>query len=393
MDKKYSIYDNLPKFIVNSSQLITKTIFDTNGDELLLMTETYKNEKNTTYTLSQISHYTKYPYDELKIYLKGLKYDAISLIIKLLTFWMDLNEVVYISNLCLSTNLYKQSFYLMFENNPKSFFDKLELNGNKVLIVRNICKDKIKIFENKGFKRIISRHINICDPNILNKKQKKQNACDLKLLEKLLQNKKYRLKSWKAKLNLPNVEVSKYTEVYKLLKDFRYCYKKLYHEKYSSYNPDYTEEWINVFLNLDNVGFVWMEYLEDMNDTINDKNQEKKNIWKVIGIVGYYYNETMLTTPLFGYDTDHTIYQDNKYSLYRAMTTIIQLETYRLHLIGHRSGGCKNFKKNRGSVGKLEYSMVKYDNLKWTNINDVIKKLSWIFLHLITLFIEIFYKK
>ena len=86
-----------------------------------------------------------------------------------MTFWLDL-DAIYINNLLVSTNLYEDEFY---EQIQKETFEEV-IPYKKALVVRNILKKNTSIFENMGFKRIISRHVNILETaDTLNKKQKK----------------------------------------------------------------------------------------------------------------------------------------------------------------------------------------------------------------------------
>lgn len=356
------INKNLPLYIANSvNPFIIKS---KNGISYSI----YPTKTNNTYTTSQDIHYKAYPFDELKIYFQKFTYFIVCFIIKLMTFWLNL-DAIYINNLLVSTNLYEDEF---FQQIQKETFEEV-IPYQKPLIVRNVLRQNLSVFENIGFKRIISRHVNILETvDSLTKKQKKHINYDGNKLKDFIKNGLV-IKAYNAKPNLEHIQVTNIDSIpITLLRDL---YKQLYHDKYSKYNPDFTEDWIKLFASSLNTGLIWIE---------------SNNI--PIGVAGYYYTDTVLTTPLFGYDTNFTF--EHNYSLYRALSYLVHIEAKRLNKIEHRSGGCKDFKKQRGTKGENEYIMVKYNHLNF------FKRISWIYLHTLTLFLEFvqkifffFYKK
>ena len=349
-----TINKNLPLYIANSViPYITKS---KNG----IVYSAHSAKLNNTYTTSQDIHYKVYPFDELKIYFQNYTYSIVCFIIKLMTFWLDL-DAIYINNLLVSTNLYEDEFY---EQIQKETFEEV-IPYKKALVVRNILKKNTSIFENMGFKRIISRHVNILETaDTLNKKQKKHINYDGNKLKDLVKNGLV-IKAYNANPNLVHEQITNIDSV--PIIQLRDLYKQLYHDKYSKYNPDFTEEWIRLFASSSNTGLIWIE-----------------SNGVPIGVAGYYYTNTVLTTPLFGYDIDFSF--ESNYSLYRALSYLVHIEAKRLNKIEHRSGGCKDFKKQRGTKGENEYIMVKYNHL------DFLKRISWIYLHLLTVFLEFIQK-
>jgi hypothetical protein len=345
---------NLPAYIANCSDV--QIIKSKNGIHYSM----YSSNKNKTYITSQNIHFKVYPYDELKIYFANYKYSLICFIIKLMTFWLDL-DAIYINNLLVSTNLYEKDFYQEIE---KETFEEV-VCYKKPLVVRNILQKNLSVFENMGFVRIISRHVNILENyNTLTKKQKKQINYDGNKLKELIKNGLV-IKGYNSTPNLQHEQITNIESV--PFSKLRNLYKQLYHDKYSKFNPDFTEDWIKLFVSSNNTGLIWIE---------------SNNI--PIGVVGYYYTRDVLTTPLFGYDTSFSF--DKKYSLYRALSYLVHIEAKRLDKIEHRSGGCKDFKKQRGTVGENEYILVKYNHLNY------FKRISWIYLHFLTIFVEFIQK-
>jgi hypothetical protein len=350
-----TINNNLPLYIANSvNPRVTKS-------KNCISYSVYPSTSNNTYTTSQDIHYKAYPFDELKIYFQKRSYLIVSAIVSLMTRWLNL-DAVYVNNLLVSTNLYEDEFYDLIQ---KETFEEV-IPYQKAIIVRNILRNDTRIFENMGFKRIISRRVNILKTtDTLTKNQKKQINSDGNKLKELLKNKLV-IKAYRVVPNFAHVQVANIEDVpFTKLRDL---YKQLYHDKYSKYNPDFTEEWIKLFASSLNTGLIWIE---------------SNNI--PIGVAGYYYTNSVLTTPLFGYDTNFSF--ESNYSLYRALSYIVHTEAKRLNKIEHRSGGCSHFKKQRGTKGENEYIMVKYNHLSFS------KRFSWIYLHVLTIGLEFVQKQ
>lgn len=324
--------------------------------------------KFATYTSSQSTHYKVYPYDELTIYFNSFLYQIVCLIIYLSTFWLNLDNVTYVNNLFLSTNLYDSKFW------DSILLETFNDDSMSPIIIRSINStqiDKIKLLESKGFKRVLSRHINICNPSNMKKNHRANNVRDFNLLKKLVQNGTYTIHSYKSN---PVIDHIKHTLLDDhIIASFILCYKSLYHEKYSKFNPNFTVNWLKAYAECQNTGFIWIQSEE-----------------KIIGIIGYYYIDGVLTTPLFGYDTKFII--KNNYSLYRALSVLIHCECKKLGLIENRSGGCADFKKQRGAKSVLEYSMVKTNHIPLNSCENFIKKLSWGYLSWLTKLVEFIYE-
>lgn len=368
MEKYKIIYKNLPSYISNSNDM---EIFEKNG---IIYNKIKNSNKKLTYTVSEENHYQTYPYDELKIYFSNkFVYNLMCLIYWIFTFWLNLKDVIYINNMCLSTNLYDKKF---FHNLFLSDFN----NINDIIAIRSINsylhKSEIKTLESKGFLKIFSRSINICDSSKIKTKHRKHIQNDKnKFIDLIKNNQLYKIYTYKAKSPIEYVEFEQNNEkkLNEVFNKFISCYKMLYHEKYSEYNPDFTIEWLKLYMSLENTGFIWIEYSG-----------------KIIGIIGYYYVDGVLTTPMFGYDIHHNL-NKNGLSLYAILSMLIYYESSRLGMIENRSGGCKDFKKQRGAKPTIEYTMIKINHLENKNFDILIKKISWIYLYLLTRILEYFY--
>lgn len=336
--------------------------------EKYIYTSTGRNCKTlieNSYVISENVHYKYYPLDELKIYFTGCKYTIVSSIIKLFTFFLNLDNCIYINNSFMSTNLYTNDFYenfCLYDNKTDAY---LQLTYDMPIVIRNILADRIHIFTAKGFVPIISRHVNILKKsNSLTKNQKKEIKHDGRMFDELLESGFVLKTNKRSGLNIDHTVVDFICD--KDIGVFRQLYKMLYHQKYSKYNPDYTELWIRSFINSNNTCLLWLTY-----------NNE------IVGVVGYYIVDGVLTTPLFGYNTD--LKYNLNFSLYSALSYLVYFEANRMNLIEHRSGGCNDFKKQRGATGQLEYIMVKYDNISF------LKKIQWMYLYFISCVFKFIY--
>ncbi len=128
-------------------------------------------------------------------------------------------------------------------------------------------------------------------------------------------------------------------------------YKKLYIEKYSSFNPQFTEKIIELWHRTRTMSFLYIE---------------KDNV--IYGIAGYWHLNKMMTVPLFGYETKLA-----KNPFYRLLTLALtdhffpqnfpqkSIEHYNL------SSGVGQFKRHRGAMVDIEYSFVYFKKMSLLN--------------------------
>ncbi len=116
-------------------------------------------------------------------------------------------------------------------------------------------------------------------------------------------------------------------------------YRMLYIDKYSAYNPQFTEAFFQLTLR---------ERLLNIYGLRKDGRLD--------AVLGFFGRDAVMTTPLFGYDT--TLPAET--GLYRMLSILlIDLSEQRGQLL-HESSGVGQFKRNRGAYGALEVSAV-YD--------------------------------
>lgn len=317
------------------------------------------SDSDDCYTTSLQNHYQKYPYDEMKVHCEGVCYKIISCIFYLIISFPQLDKVMFVNNLSLSTNLYPRTFWT--DN-----ISKIKYHPSYPVAIRSIMDTKF--FEQHGWVRIISRHVNIMNYNLLNKKHKKRIRMDINRMRELL-NIGYTLESYNATPTLPHKQIDYGGLIDEILERFKFCYDSLYVSKYSKSNPQFTIKWLRLFISYKGSSLIWI--------------RDPSNI--ICAVVGYYRVDNFTTATLFGYDTDAVIPKTINFTLYSALSTIIYLENVRLKTIGHYSGGCRDYKKQRGATAHLEYTMVYYKHLPYY------KQISWIYMYALTRIIEFVY--
>jgi hypothetical protein len=114
-------------------------------------------------------------------------------------------------------------------------------------------------------------------------------------------------------------------------------YDDLYLDKYSRYNPQFTESFFRAALSLG-----WLE------------------LWalraegRIDAVLGFLQCQGVMTTPLIGYDRS----LPEELGLYRLISLKLIEEAEKRGLVLHQSSGAAKFKKHRGSEASIEYSYV-----------------------------------
>ena len=116
-------------------------------------------------------------------------------------------------------------------------------------------------------------------------------------------------------------------------------YRMLYLDKYSYDNPQFNERFI--------AGAI-------RNGTLSLHGLRKEG--RLDAVMGYFCRNGVMTTPLFGYDTDIP----QSVGLYRMLSACLIEQARANGKLLHESAGAAQFKRNRGAVADFEYSAV-YD--------------------------------
>lgn len=135
------------------------------------------------------------------------------------------------------------------------------------------------------------------------------------------------------------------------------CFRQLFIEKHSHYNPDYTEAY---FAQLHQSGLVSFQGFRDQND-------------KLIGMVGLFTQQGIITAPILGYDTQ----QPKSLGLYRLLIGLVLKQTHESGLAMNLSSGAGPFKAMRGGEAVTEYTAYYVKHLPITR-RWLIQGFSWL---------------
>ncbi|MBO1510266.1 hypothetical protein [Metabacillus bambusae] len=308
--------DGVEKYIKN----IETEIYLLEVDDILLPISLNQKEFNNSYVVSPYTHYISYAKEELwELGNKRLE-SFLSYVIEGIGFLLrksNINKVVVVNNWLLSTNLYPS----LTSDQIKKMTEFLTNQFPQyTILMRSINEtlhnQMISSFNSEGYKRIMSRSIYLFDPKIpLTKNQRKALNQDNKLLQKF----DYQIR---------DIHTGDYQNVKEL-------YNQLYIDKYSINNPQFTEHYFK-------------------NTAINNTLQFKLVLKdaKVIGVIGYFVRDGVLTTPVLGYEIE----REKEAGLYRVLSMLITKEIIDKNYMGHRSAGAGSFKRKRGSVQEIEYT-------------------------------------
>lgn len=115
-------------------------------------------------------------------------------------------------------------------------------------------------------------------------------------------------------------------------------YRQLYLEKYSPLNPQFTADWL---YHGQRDGWLQLCALQNSDGRLD-------------GVVGWFANSHILTAPIVGYDTA----LPQKLGLYRQLTQLCLQRTANEGKLLNFSSGAADFKRRRGGVAEIEYSML-----------------------------------
>lgn len=290
-----------------------------------------------SYVCSPYSHYVSYGgFEEVARLGNPAAERLIRLLLRPLAAFFrrrELDRVVYANNWLLSTNLYpaldlRQVAELAgvlpshFPDRPVIFRSVDGYRNPQLLGTLRRC----------GYRMVLSRQVYYQDPLVARTKKQFKVDCSV------MRRSHYRFVDARE---LGAAAIPRLCELYNLL----------YLEKYSYYNPQFTEDFVRVALERD---------LLTMWALMSDG--------RIDGVLGYFVRNGVMTQPFFGYDT--TLPQE--LALYRLLSLKTLLEGERRGLLVHASAGVGPFKRLRGAVATIEYNAI-YDRhlpaarrLPWT---------------------------
>lgn len=329
---------------INTNLMILKV------DDVVLPICINHKEYNNSYVCSPYTHYISYAKQELSFLDSKFLRKSLSLLLSGLSPVFKLsriNKTIHVNNWFVSTNLYPN----LTSEQLQAVREFLQTRYPKhAILFRSLNQthheDLYKAFIQQNFKLVGSRQVYILD--LIKRPIKAKSRWLLKRDYKLLKQHQYEI--------VEADQLSK-KDIPRILE----LYNELYLGKYSKYNPQYTEAFIELALE----------------KKLLHINAIKKN-GRIDAVLGYFCRNGVMTTPLFGYDLSIPI----ETGLYR----LLSVRLYHLVLEnGHslnESSGAAQFKRNRGAVGEIEYTAVydahlpMYRRWIWSTLQSIINRVG-----------------
>ncbi|NGZ76299.1 GNAT family N-acetyltransferase [Saccharibacillus alkalitolerans] len=286
-------------------------------------------EYGDSYVFSPYTHYVSYAREELSMLqsraarvLLGAVLTPAGWLLKASRF----NRAVQVGNRLLSTNLYPA-------------LGAAEIRGAAELLLREF-PDRSIIFRSlnprttplyletltqMGFRLIPSRQVYLYDsPKRVPSKARWLQKRDYGLLEK----EGYAVCGPEE---LSANDAPRLAELYRLL----------YIDKYSAHNPVFTPRFFELAVG---------------RRLLNIHALRSRATGRLDAVLGYYIQDGIMTTPVFGYDTS----MPQTAGLYRMLSAVLLRLAAEEGVLLHESAGAARFKRNRGATAEIEYSAV-YD--------------------------------
>lgn len=301
-------------------------------------------EWNSSYVCSPYTAYVLYAQEELqrKIPNKWLQFPLLGLIkgISYLLRWANINKNVHINNYLLSTNPYPD---WDGENITKITTFIQKQYPNHAIIFRSLNdmqhQTLLQAFQTNDYELIASRQVYMYTQNKESWWKHNNNKQD----RRLMKNRKL--------IYLNHEEMGDYLQESLLL------YQKLYLEKYSMHNPQFTLR--------------YFQSLHQSKSLIFQGYKDENNVLKSFS--GLFIIEDTITSPLVGYDTD----APSKEALYIHAIQSIYDYKFQSGKMLNLSSGASLFKRLRGGKAAIEYSALYIAHLDFRR-RSVIKILQFV---------------
>ena len=290
------------------------------GSKVLPLTVVDAAYENS-YIASPYTHYVQFTAEELRLVTSRVVGKLLDLTEKLLKYpcrACEMNRIVLVNGWPLTTTFYP------------------ELTGAEVGAVRDFLVRRFphhtiafrtvdglfgdgfgQLFRQQGFRLIYYRPIYSLDPTVENFRPRAALRRDLNLLKKT----EYAVLGAEQ---LGEGDIERISELY----------HKLYIQKYTSCNPQYTKDF---FL------LLWRKKLMELTAL--------KKGGRVDGFIASYGDERQLADPFLGHDTD----LPKSLGIYRMLAALVYLQAKERGVLMNYSAGVGDFKKRRGCRKTVEY--------------------------------------
>ena len=298
-----------------------------------------------SYVTSPTTHYIRYAKREVEIELHAQTWLR-RLVPPLLDAWGPLlrwsrfERVVYINNWLLSTNLYVNLDPPLLRTIRDSLIQHFP---GQPLIFRSVNETTTatlyRDLQALDFRPVFSRQTYLLEPERVLRQRTKDLRSDQGMARRTPHQ-------WRGPAAIAPHEYGR----------LRTLYDDLYLAKYSHYNPQFTDRFMQMAVEQS-----WLHVRAlDYDGVLN-------------GVLGYVERGDVLTTPIVGYDR----HLPQKLGLYRLITLKLIEEGRERGKLINLSSGAASFKRNRGATSALEYNLV-YDRHCLPRIQLPWRILEWL---------------
>ena len=286
-------------------------------------------EYGASYVFSPYTHYVSYAREELSMLQSRVARAALSALLTPVGWLFKasrFNKAVQVNNRLLSTNLYP----LIGAAEIASLAELLLREyPDRTLIFRSLNTRTtpvyLKTLQKLGFRLVPSRQVYLYDsPDRIPSKARWLQKRDYALLDK-------------HGYDICGPEELSVSDSPRLAE----LYRLLYIEKYSAHNPIFTPLFFEQAL---------------QKDLLKLYALRSRSTGRLDAVLGYYIQDGIMTTPVFGYDTA----VPQEVGLYRMLSAVLLRQAAEEGCLLHESAGAAQFKRNRGATAEIEYSAV-YD--------------------------------
>lgn len=304
-----------------------------------LFPTTINNEEySSSYVCSPYNALVTYGQDELfKIKNHPLRW-SLKILMKVLSKLLKLgkiNKVICVNNFLLSTNPYPDWEGIGANDDRKKLQALYPQHAIMYRSLNTYTNDRLMHYlEKHGFNLIASRQVYIFDKKLNNFKKRNSTNND----RRALKNSKYKVVSHEE------ITANDYATIIDL-------YNKLYLEKYSKHNPQFSEQLIKY----------WHESkLLTMFGLRDDKGVLQ-------GVIGIFESDEVSTAPLVGYNT----HLSAQHALYRILIYLVLDYSDKKGCCLNLSSGASGYKLVRGGQPFIEYSAI------YTKHLPLYRRITW----------------
>jgi hypothetical protein len=238
----------------------------------------------------------------------------------------NLHRAALLGNWLVSTNLYPQVAPAAWHQARHA---AIAVAGQRPLAIRSVCHNGVtdlpKTLADDGWLLIPARLVYLCDPADARVASHHNVRRDRKLLH-----------SNTVEL-LPPAALAEED-----ISDMRRCFRQVFIDKYSAYNPDFSDAFFRLCLEHRFLELYALRHADQL-----------------VGVLGVLERHGWVTAPLIGYDTTAAL----SLGLYRRLMALLLEQAAQRQCKLHYSSGAGQFKRVRGGTPVLEFTAVYVQHL------------------------------